>query len=187
MKIKNLFKSAIAIGSLVVLSGCASMGPTATGVSESTYTSNESVSPEHRLHRNVSVEAEGFLATSRNPHSSRATANLDNSDAKKAIEKSLLSANLLSNGQGRYVLTAQMIDPDLSGVLIGSNRVSKRNIVIKYFLRDMEGSTIYSNIITGSGDRDAPLMGNIWKQQKITSEIAYRDSFRQLIEDLKNL
>ncbi|WP_133155036.1 hypothetical protein [Billgrantia endophytica] len=180
-------KMVFAIVSLAVLSGCASMGPSATGVSESTYRADKHVSAQHKLHGNVSVKTEGFLNTSRNPHSSRSTANLDNSDAKKAIEKSLSSANLLASSGGEYTLTAEMKDPDLAGVLIGSNRVSKRNIVIKYFLKDKGGSTIYSNVITGSGDRDAPRMGNIWKQQKITSEIAYQDSFRQLIEDLKGL
>lgn len=186
MKIKNLFKSAIAIGSLVVLSGCASMGPTATGVSESVYTSNSQVSNQHRLSNNVKVETEEFLETSRNAYSSRATANLNNSDAKKAIESSLANAGMLARSGGEYTLRAIMVDPDLSGTITGSNRSWNREITIRYLLTG-NNRTVYDRTITGVANRDKGGLHNVWSEQKTTSEIAYRDSFRQLIEDLKNL
>lgn len=185
---KNSIKMLIAGVSLAVLSGCASVGPQPTGNEYATYYTSSGVAQDHELFENVSVETHEFLETTKNHLSSKSTANLNNENAKKVIEASLDEANLLAGGEGRYLLTARLVDADLAGVILGTNRNEKRSITIEYNLVDLfDQGSLYDNVITGNADRNAPFMANAWTQQKITSEIAYKDNFRQLIEDLKDL
>lgn len=185
---KNSIKVLIAGVSLVVLSGCTSVGSQPTGNEEATYYTSSGVSQDYELFENISVETHEFLETTKNAFSAKSTANLNNENAKKVIEASLNEANLLARGEGRYLLTARLVDADLAGVFIGTNRNEKRSITIEYNLVDLfNQSSLYDNVITGRAERDAPFVANAWTQQKITSEIAYKDNFRQLIEDLKDL
>lgn len=183
MKIKNLFKSAIAIGSLVVLSGCAN---TQGGASHlNAYYSTSNVSQEHRLHNNVQVgDLNGFLDTSKNLFSTQKTANLSEDEARKALEESLRQAGMLSNS-GKYRLDAELVDADLAGLM--SHRMTERNITISYVLSEAYRATLYESVITGRGENQIGFINNQWKEERVTAERAYQDNFRQLIEDLKNI
>ncbi|MCH4812844.1 hypothetical protein [Vreelandella neptunia] len=182
----NIIKSVIALVSLAVLSGCASPMIQSSGVEESTYRSSESVSSNHILHRNISVETNGFLETSKSLVSKQSKSNLNNEDAKKAIENSLNSAGMLGDANSEYLLTATLIDADLGS--IWTNKASKREISVQYSITTLFSKGIYDNVITGIGENDFKLFTvDNYGREKSASEKAYKDNFRQLIEDLKNL
>jgi hypothetical protein len=65
--------------------------------------------------------------------------------------------------------------------------MEERKITIRYALRNPLVNTVYENVITGRGENDVGFMYLQWKEEHITATRAYRDAFRQLIEDLKDL
>lgn len=183
MKTFTFIKLAVASLALVVLSGCvANVKPVNA---EASYAISESkVSADHPLVNNVSVETNDFLETSKTKISLR-TANLNNEEAKVAIEESLNSAGMYVNNLGQYLLTARLVDADNAN--FSGDRMRERNISIHYILSDNSGSSFYNNIILGEGRNNIPLMGSQWTQENITATRAYQDNFRQLIEDLRKL
>lgn len=184
MKIFNLIKLSVASLALVALSGC--VNSKAVSASGSEYYTAETVSSQHALHNAVSVSTTGFLETSRSAFSSQNKSNLNNEDAKTAIENSLENAGLLASTDGSYNLTAKLVDADLGNIWV--NKVNERDIVIEYTLVDSAGVVVYNNVITGEGRRDYRLFDfNLLGKEQLTATKAYQDNFRQLIEDLRKL
>lgn len=182
---KNSIKVLIAGVLLAVLSGCASPRIQSAGIDESAYEAN-SVPASHTLHRNVSVKTEGFLETSKNLFAENNKSSLNDEDAKKAIERSLDHAGMLGNSNSEYVLTAKLIDADLGNIWV--NKASRREITIEYNLVSLFSENIYDNIITGVGENDFKIITfDNYGREKRAAEKAYKDNFRQLIEDLKKL
>lgn len=178
----NIFKLLVAGVSLAVLSGCAN---TQAVSGEESYYSNGKVDYNHKLYKNVSVEkVDDFLETSKNLFSDKKTSNLNNEEARIALEKSLKASGMLSNGYADYSLDATLVDADLASLM--SDRMEERNVSIEYNLK-YSGNNIYSNVITGNGENEVGFIYLQWKEEHNTSKKAYKDNFRQLIEDLKDL
>lgn len=172
------------------MSGCASRFPQATGVEESIYQVNSPYNYNKKFKENINVETYDFLETSKNGLSLKSSANLNNETAKDAISRTIESANLLSKlNDGDYILTATLIDPDLSGVLSWRNNVYKRNIGIHYTLENNKtNEVLYDKTVQSLVKRPIKFITfDAWKEKKTTSEMSYNENFMLLMEDLKEL
>ena len=180
---KNSIKVLIAGISLAVLSGCAN---TKAVTSQDIYYTSEKVNSQHKFSNNIEVDKlDGFLETSKNLFSEAKTSNLNEAEARRALEKSLDEAGMLSNGSADYLLDISLIDADLASLM--SDRMEEREITIRYTLKNPLVNTVYKNVITGRGENEIGFIGFQWKEEHITATRAYRDVLRQLIEDLKDL
>lgn len=178
---KNSIKVLIAGVSLVLLAGCAN---TKAVTSQDAYYKSTEVVSNSKLSNNIQVEAEGFRETSKNLFSENRTSSINNSEAKKAIEESLKTAGLFSQ-EGSYVLKASLLDSDLAG--FWGQKTEEREISINFLLEDSYNNVIYNKDIVGKGENEIGFISLQWKEEHIVATRAYRDAFRQLIEDLKDI
>lgn len=186
---KNLLK-VVAVGiSLVLLSGCASPFISPADVDRSAYKvdPSEKVSSNHKLSNDVTVETTGFLETTKVYIKRNSKSNLNDENAKKAIEKSLKAAGMFGGLSGDYTLKATLVDSDIGNIF--STRSYKRKMIINYkLINDISGEVIYDKTITGHGKGEFYIITfDHYGREQDVAEKAFKDNFRQLIEDLKSL
>ena len=110
-----------------------------------------------------------------------------NVDAKKAIEKSLKAAGMFGGLSGDYTLKATLVDSDIGNIF--STRSYKRKMIINYkLINDISGEVLYDKTITGHGKGEFYIITfDHYGREQDVAEKAFKDNFRQLIEDLKSL
>lgn len=183
----NVFKKCISLFTIsLALSGCSSNMIEPADVEKSAFIANK-IDNKHFLHKNLEVETNGFFFISDEILTKKSRANLDNDDARKALELSLDSANMLSS-DADFTLRATLLDAGLEEK-IGFRFINNReiNITINYILFNNLGHIIYDKDITSSGYiSDYSLFNlNAYEKEKDAVERAYKENFKELTYDLK--
>lgn len=183
MNCKRIF---IPLLATVMISGCSSQIIQPVEVENSQYISNEAVG--HYLENSITVETINFLPTISRVSNMEGRANLNNKDAKTAIENSLESIGFLGDDSTKYTLKADLIDSDLDKTF--SERFDKDisiDIEIEYTLKEGD-NIVYNENIKSSASNGRPLFSfNVYKNEKNVVEKAYRNNFKQMIENLQSL
>jgi hypothetical protein len=174
--------------SLLALQGCVTM----TGEADpenTTYLSEQQVSPEHKLYKGVKVgEVEGFAGTSVFPIMGKVSPNLNNDTARESIEKTLASADLLASSNASYILDAIMIDDGAIGAF-GMETVwsgTERDIKIQYVLHEIDNRLkLYDEVITSHGEAScSDKCFGLYLQERIAAERSYLINMKSMLNAL---
>lgn len=187
--IKKIVLTAIAF-SAIGLQGCVTV-TAESDPEESAFTDTTPVGFDHTLHEVVKVgELEGFSGTSIFPIMGKVSPDLDQEGAKEALETSLSSAGMLAPvpEKAGYQLNATMEKNSEYGgwAMESSWNGVDRSMTIRYELFNLEDwEVVYGQSIESYGKSDGGGLA-FYLVEKEASEASYKDSFRQLITDLKS-
>ena len=190
MKVLNKVALLTIAISAISLTGCVTV-TAESNPEKSALTGTAPVGFGHALHEAVKIgDLEGFKGTSIFPITGRVSPNLDTEGAKKALELTLDNAGMLANAENdaRYQLNAKVEDSGEIGAWGSESSINgiERNSIIHYALVNLKnGQDVYARSIDSYGESDGGGMA-FYLVEKEASEASYKDSFRQLIIDLKS-
>ena len=183
MNIKQLSVSVLTVISLSALSGCA-----VTGAPRPEYfmPNVQSSATSQNVAHNVELgETKGFVGMGMFSH----YANLDNNEARSALETSLSKAGVLAlKGQGRYVLDVDMKDSGEHKSVFGTNwGGTNRDMIVNYVVKDKQQNNSKVLDKTVETKTHAGMGYFYYLSERPAGEQAYRENFQDGIKAVQQL
>ncbi|WP_414499510.1 hypothetical protein [Zymobacter sp. IVIA_12111.31 C1] len=182
MNIKQLAVSVFAIASLS-LSGCAVTGSPRP---EHFMPNVQSSATSQNVAHNVELgSVKGFVGMGMFSH----YANLNNAEARVALEKSLGSAEMLAQkGQGRYVLDVDMKDTGEHKSIFGTNwGGTNRDMIAQYVVKDKQQDNAKVLDKTVESKTHASMGYFYYLSERPAGEKAYKQNFEDGIKAVQQL
>ena len=183
MNIKQLAISVFAVASLSTLSGCA-----VTGAPRSEHFMPDviaSATSQNTVHNVELGTVKGFVGMGMFSHYS----NLDNSEARTALEKSLGTAGMLApKGQGKYILDVDMKDTGEHKSVFGTNwGGTNRHMIANYTVKDKQQNNVKVLDKTIESKTHAGMGYFYYLSERPAGEQAYKKNFEDGIKAVQQL
>ena len=182
MNIKQLAISVFALASLS-LSGCAVTGAPRP---EHFMPDVQSSATSQNVAHNVEIgSVKGFVGMGMFSH----YANLDNNEARSALETSLGKAGVLAQkGQGRYVLDVDMKDSGEHKSVFGTNwGGTNRDMIVNYVVKDKQQNNSKVLDKTIESKTHAGMGYFYYLSERPAGEQAYKNNFEDGIKAVQQL
>lgn len=184
VKTRNFLVLGLGIASMALV-GCSGIDPLTR---DDVDYESQKVEEETFFANNISVRTDGFLETDRRLYSGDMKSNLNNLEARKAIEASLDSAGMFNNN-GEYLLDVKLADAGESNFLENDDKSLDRQVRIEFdLINQVDEERITRDLVVGNGKkRTGKMFKDMSNEEYLMSKMAYQDAIKKLIDKVKIL